>query len=68
MFRWILALCAALYLELGGTHKALLVLLNSVTFFLTHLTDLDQLNHILNILGTPSQDDLLCIKNEKVNE
>lgn len=26
---------------------------------------LDQLNHILGILGTPSQDDLSCIINEK---
>ena len=29
-------------------------------------TDLDQLNHILGVLGSPSQDDLMCIMNEKV--
>ena len=29
-------------------------------------TDLDQLNHILNVLGSPSQEDLMCIMNEKV--
>ena len=29
-------------------------------------SDLDQLNHILGILGSPSQDDLQCIMNEKV--
>lgn len=28
---------------------------------------LDQLNHILGILGSPSQEDLECIINEKVN-
>lgn len=27
---------------------------------------LDQLNHILGVLGTPSQEDLDCIINEKV--
>ena len=27
--------------------------------------DLDQLNHILSILGSPSQEDLNCIINEK---
>lgn len=27
--------------------------------------DLDQLNHILNVLGSPSQDDLNCIHNVK---
>ena len=27
---------------------------------------LDQLNHILNIVGSPSPDDLSCIRNEKV--
>ena len=26
---------------------------------------LDQLNHILNILGSPSNDDLMCIYNHK---
>jgi hypothetical protein len=34
--------------------------------FLTPLSDLDQLNHILGVLGTPSQEDLDCIINEKV--
>lgn len=29
-------------------------------------TDLDQLNHILNVVGSPSQEDLDCIVNEKV--
>ena len=29
-------------------------------------TDLDQLNHILGVLGSPSQEDLMCIMNEKV--
>ena len=28
---------------------------------------LDQLNHILSVLGSPSQDDLQCIINEKVS-
>jgi len=28
--------------------------------------DLDQLNHILGILGSPSQEDLNCIINDKV--
>jgi len=28
--------------------------------------DLDQLNHILGILGSPSQEDLNCILNDKV--
>lgn len=28
---------------------------------------LDQLNHILGVLGSPSQDDLKCIINEKVS-
>lgn len=28
---------------------------------------LDQLNHILGVLGTPSQEDLDCIINEKVS-
>ena len=28
---------------------------------------LDQLNHILNIIGSPSADDLTCIRNEKVS-
>ncbi len=27
---------------------------------------LDQLNHILGVVGSPSQDDLTCIMNEKV--
>ena len=30
------------------------------------LSDLDQLNHILNILGSPTPQDLQCIINEKV--
>lgn len=29
--------------------------------------DLDQLNHILNVVGTPSAEDLQCIVNEKVS-
>ena len=29
---------------------------------------LDQLNHILGILGSPSNEDLNCIINEKVND
>ena len=29
---------------------------------------LDQLNHILNIVGSPSADDLSCIKNEKASK
>ncbi len=29
---------------------------------------LDQLNHILGILGSPTSEDLSCIINEKVNE
>lgn len=29
-------------------------------------TDLDQLNRILEVLGSPSQEDLQCIMNEKV--
>jgi len=29
-------------------------------------TDLDQLNHILGVLGSPSQEDLACIINDKV--
>lgn len=29
---------------------------------------LDQLNHILGVLGSPSQEDLECIINEKVSE
>lgn len=29
---------------------------------------LDQLNHILGVLGSPSQDDLECIINEKVKK
>ena len=29
--------------------------------------DLDQLNHILNVVGTPSAEDLQCIMNEKVS-
>ena len=28
--------------------------------------DLDQLNHILGVLGSPSQEDLQCIINDKV--
>lgn len=28
--------------------------------------DLDQLNHILGVLGSPSLEDLQCIKNDKV--
>ena len=31
-------------------------------------TDLDQLNHILGVLGSPSQEDLMCIMNEKVKK
>lgn len=27
---------------------------------------LDQLNHILNIIGSPTANDLTCIRNEKV--
>lgn len=34
--------------------------------FLTICSDLDQLNHILAILGSPSQEDLDYIINEKV--
>ncbi len=30
--------------------------------------DLDQLNHILGVLGSPSQEDLNCIINDKVPE
>lgn len=33
---------------------------------LTCVPDLDQLNHILNVVGSPSQEDLDCIVNEKV--
>lgn len=29
------------------------------------LADLDQLNHILGILGSPTQEDLECIMNDK---
>lgn len=29
---------------------------------------LDQLNHILGVLGSPSQEDLECIINEKVSK
>ena len=29
-------------------------------------SDLDQLNHILGILGSPTQEDLQCIMNDKV--
>lgn len=29
---------------------------------------LDQLNHILGVLGSPSQEDLECIINEKVKK
>lgn len=36
-------------------------------FLNSHISDLDQLNHILGILGSPSQDDLLCIINDKVS-
>lgn len=35
--------------------------------FLNLSLDLDQLNHILGILGSPSQEDLDCIINEKVS-
>ena len=35
------------------------------THFLTR-QDLDQLNHILGVLGSPSQEDLNCIINDKV--
>ena len=28
--------------------------------------DLDQLNHIMNVVGTPSAEDLQCVRNEKV--
>ena len=31
-----------------------------------YYVDLDQLNHILNVVGSPSQEDLDCIVNEKV--
>ena len=31
------------------------------------ILDLDQLNHILSVLGSPSQEDLNCIINDKVN-
>ncbi len=34
--------------------------------FLNEKLDLDQLNHILNVLGSPSQEDLQFIRNEKV--
>lgn len=30
-----------------------------------YLLDLDQLNHILNVLGSPSEEDLNCIINDK---
>lgn len=30
--------------------------------------DLDQLNHILNVLGSPTPDDLRSIYNEKVRD
>ena len=29
--------------------------------------DLDQLNHILGVLGSPTQEDLMCIINDKVS-
>ena len=35
-------------------------------FFLNPSSDLDQLNHILNIVGSPSAEDLSCIMNDKV--
>ena len=38
-----------------------------MAIFLTRcFSDLDQLNHILGVLGSPSQEDLQCIMNEKV--
>ncbi len=37
-------------------------------FSLTVDVDLDQLNHILGILGSPSSEDLSCIINEKVSK
>ena len=33
---------------------------------LNFVPDLDQLNHILGVLGSPSQEDLMCIINDKV--
>ena len=29
---------------------------------------LDQLNHILNVIGSPTEKDLSCIRNEKVRK
>ena len=38
-----------------------------MSFFLNYRTaDLDQLNHILGVLGSPTLEDLQCIKNDKV--
>ena len=31
------------------------------------MLDLDQLNHILSVLGSPSQEDLNCIINDKAS-
>ena len=39
-----------------------------VVLTLTRWADLDQLNHILNVVGSPSPEDLSCIMNEKVSD
>jgi len=50
-----------LYVLLLAVHNA------NVVTILTFIQDLDQLNLILGVLGSPSQEDLDCIINEKVS-
>ena len=47
-----------------GKHCMLMSL--TIVRFMCLCADLDQLNHILNVVGSPSQEDLDCIVNEKV--
>ena len=47
-----------------GIYVIVIVVLKSLTKL---CSDLDQLNHILGILGSPTKEDLQCIMNEKVH-
>ena len=52
-----------------GNHcNFLLVIIQDCVDCYPQFLDLDQLNHILNVVGTPSAEDLQCIINEKVSE
>ena len=57
----------SMFLYLTCCYKMYIIRTVQLLFSLQKLcTDLDQLNRILEVLGSPSQEDLQCIMNEKV--